>query len=197
MAKFTYQQITEDGCAVIAYSGNDEAVIIPDTFEGMAVIMLFDDLFAGHAEISRIQLPEGLMYIGSRVFDGCDSLKSLRLPESLENLAQYAFTGSSIEIIEIPGNVTSIIPFTFKNCPCLNTVIIRKGVKKIYSRAFEDCENLELVAVPSDTEISHDAFTGCVKMNPELTRKLISTCKCPACTGTAAKITYPGKKRSS
>lgn len=195
MANFIYQQIAEDACAVTAYTGRDTAVIIPDTYEGMAVVMLSDELFAGHAEISRILLPKTLKYIGSRVFDGCDGLKSLRLPEGLENLAQFAFSGSGLEIIEIPGSIKSIVPFTFKDCSHLNTAVVRIGVKKIYAQAFEGCENLELVAVPSDTEISHEAFTGCVKLNPELSRKLISTCKCPVCTGAAPKITFPAKDR--
>ena len=195
MNRFTYQQLTDSTCAVISCEGHDEKIVIPETFDGMTVVMLADDLFAGHAEISRIVLPKGLKYIGSNVFNGCKKLKSLRLPEGIENLAQYAFTGSGLEIIEIPGSVRNIIPYTFKACPDLNTAIIRLGVKKIYASAFEDCVNLELVAVPSDTEISHEAFTGCVKMNPNLTRKLVASCRCPACTGAAPKISYPGKDK--
>ncbi len=195
MRHFVYRQVSEEECAVISYEGNEEVIIIPDSYAGKTVRMLGDSVFAGHPEIKKVRLPAGLTYIGSRAFDGCTALRSLRLPDSLEIMDQYAFTGSGIEIIEIPGNVDAIIPFTFKDCRELNTVVIHKGTKKIHSFAFEDCVNLELAAVPSDTEISHDAFNGCIKLNPNLTRKLISSCQCPVCTGKAPKISYPSNSK--
>ena len=192
MNHFTFKPIDENTCMAVFYDGSNEAVAIPPSSDGMTVVMLSDGLFSGHPEIRQILLPPELKYIGSQVFDGCIELKSLHLTDSLEYMAQYAFTGSGLEIIEIPGSITSIAPYTFKDCPNLNTVVVRKGVEKIHSFAFEGCSNLELVAVPSDTEISHDAFAGCSKLNPNLSRKLISSCRCPACTG-AVKIKKPQK----
>lgn len=192
MVKFTFQPIDETTCAAVSFSGHDEAVRVPAVYEGMDVVMLSDGLFAGHDEIRHILLPKSLKYIGSRVFDGCRKLKSLRLPDGIEAAAGYAFSGSGLEIIEIPGSLGSIIPYTFADCKTLNTVVVRKGVSVIHACAFEGCENLELVAVPSDTEISHEAFKGCIKLNPNLTRKLVASCQCPACTG-AAKLKKPAK----
>lgn len=194
MAFFTYQWLEDDSYAVMTYEGNDEEVTIPGTYSGKPVTVLYDELFKNHKEIKKVHIPNIVTNIGGFVFEGCDQLKSVRLPESLEEMWQYAFVRSSIEIIEIPGSVRSIIPFTFKDCKQLTTVIIHKGVKKIHATAFEGCENLELVAIPSDIEISHNAFADCPKINPDIRREMQSSCRCPQCVS-QLKLPTPGSDR--
>lgn len=182
MAEFTFKWIDDETYAVVGYEGQDEKVTIPDRYCGKPVTVLYDDLFKNHKEIKKVHIPDTITNIGGFVFDGCEQLKSIRLPENLQEMWQYAFVRSAIEIIEIPGSVNSIIPFTFKDCKNLNTVVIHKGVQKIRAFAFEGCDNLELVAIPSDIEISHDAFKDCPKLNPTLMRQMQSTCRCSECT---------------
>lgn len=194
MADFTYKWIDDDSYAVMTYEGNEEEVTIPDSYCGKPVTVLFDDLFKDHKEIKKVNIPNSVTNIGGFVFEGCDQLQNVRLPENLQEMWQYAFVRSSIEIIEIPGNVNSIVPFTFKDCKQLTTVIIHKGVKKIHSTAFEGCENLELVVIPPDIEISHKAFEDCPKLNPNIVREMKSTCKCPQCTS-RLKLPTAGSNR--
>lgn len=194
MAFFTYKLVDDETYAIMTYEGDDEEVTIPARNGGKPVTILYDDLFKNHKELKKVNIPDTVTNIGGFVFDGCENLKSVRLPEGLEEMWQYAFVRSSIEIIEIPGSVTSIVPFTFKDCKNLTTVVIRKGVKRIRAKAFEGCENLELVAIPSDIEISHDAFNGCTKLNPNLVREMKSTCRCPDCTR-KLKLPNPASSR--
>lgn len=193
MAFFTYKLVEDDTWAVMTYEGDDEEVTIPAANTGKPVTILYDELFKNHKELKKVNIPDSVTNIGGFVFEGCENLKSVRLPAGLQEMWQYAFVRSSIEIIEIPGSVTSIVPFTFKDCKNLTAVVIRKGVRRIRAKAFEGCENLELVAIPSDIEISHSAFDGCPKLKPDLVRKMKSTCRCPECM---KKLKLPGQSGS-
>ena len=192
MDHFIFQPIDENTCMAVSYDGRDETVVIPPVYNGMKVVMLYCGLFSGHSEIRKVLLPPGLQYIESEAFKDCPGLTSLRLPNTLEYIGHYAFTGSGLEIMEIPGSIPDIGPYAFKDCTSLTAVIIRKGVKKIQAFAFEGCTSLVVAAVPSDIEISHDAFNGCIMLNTDLKKKFVSTCNCPACTG-AKKIQKPKK----
>ena len=181
MQEFIFKMIDDDTYAAMSYQGDAAVVEVPATYGGKPVTVLYDELFKGHTEITEVILHDTVLCLGGFLFDGCTNLKTLRLPESLTDMWQYCFVRSSIEIIEIPGSVTSIIPHTFEDCKSLTAVICHKGLKKIYKDAFKGCENLAMVAVPSETQVSHEAFEGCPRINPELKGKLIATCQCPKC----------------
>lgn len=64
----------------------------------------------------------------SEVFDGCQNLTSLILPNDLNSIEYRALTGTGLTSIIIPNSVTSIGYFAFANC---------KNVKDVYCYAEE------------------------------------------------------------
>ena len=79
-------------------------------------------------------------------FDGCWSLKRVRLPDGLSRINSYAFRGCrNLEEINIPSSVEFI------------------GIQ-----AFRDCRRLKLVSEPSATcTIEDQAFLGCNYLSDE------------------------------
>ncbi len=55
-----------------------------------------------------------------------------------------------ITSIEIPGSVAVIQSRTFYDCIGLKEVIIHKGTAEIENGAFEKCNNLSKIVLPSD-----------------------------------------------
>ena len=61
-------------------------------------------------------LEEGLLSVGNRTFDNCDSLTSVVIPDSVTNIGRYAFMGSgsypylssNLESVVIGSGVSSI-----------------------------------------------------------------------------------------
>jgi len=176
-----YKLLEDDTYAVMSYEGDESVVEVPAIYGGRPVTLLADDLFKGHSEIEEVKLPDCLKTIGGFVFDGLDKLKTVKLPNGLTDMWQYAFVRSGIEVIEIPGTVKSIIPFTFQDCKKLALVACHEGTNRIYNYAFKDCENLKMVAIYKDTEVGHDAFDGCVMLDPETKYSLSNTCQCMDC----------------
>lgn len=159
MAEYIYQRLDDGTNCAMKYTGNDSEVIIPDDEK---ISILYDDLFKGHNEITKVVIPKTVKEIGGFAFDGCDKLYNIELPEQLHSMWQYAFTRCGLKEIRIPGTVHSVISFAFNDCKNLKTVYLSEGTKKICAWAFKDCTALTDIYVPeSVTEISDKAFEGC------------------------------------
>ena len=120
------------------------------------------------SEVEEVILPETLTEIGNRVFEGCDSLKSITIPKSLElcpgalSVWGPAFEFSSIETVTFEEGTEKIHNALFANCGSLKTVNIPDTVKTIGQYAFIYCENLESVNIPEGvTTLETSCFAHC------------------------------------
>ncbi len=120
------------------------------------------------SEVEEVILPETLTEIGNRVFEGCDSLKSITIPKSLERcpgaMAIWgpAFEFSSIETVTFEEGTEKIHNALFANCGSLKTVNIPDTVKTIGQYAFFWCGNLESVNIPEGvTTLETSCFAYC------------------------------------
>lgn len=159
MQDFTFKIIEENGtyCAV-GYEGDEAEVVIPATYSGVPVTILFDDLFKGHTEITSVHIPDTVTEIGGFVFDGCTNLHRVILPSSVENMWQYAFVRSGIEEIILPEKMRYIPPFAFKDCKQLKKVVCNQNLKEICSWAFSGCDQLKEIVHGPDVQISDKIF---------------------------------------
>ena len=97
-------------------------------------------------------IPEGVTHIGDRAFYHVYSIKSIRLPLSLEYIGDDAFCMCKIDRLTIPANV-----------------------KYIGKRAFRLCKNLSDVLLPNSLQIIGDyAFSGCPIQSLEIPASVVS-----------------------
>ena len=86
------------------------------------------------------------------------------IQDGIKQIGDYAFFGTSIESIRIPGTVNSIGKGAFANCKKLKTVTLNKGLKEIGSSAFFGT-SVESITIPSTVEkIESLAFASCTKL---------------------------------
>ena len=77
--------------------------------------------------------------IGDSAFNGCDSLTSIDIPNSVTSIGNSAFAQcTSLTSIEIPDGVTSIDGGAFYQCSGLTSIDIPSGVTSIGNGAFDN-----------------------------------------------------------
>ncbi|MBQ5540623.1 MAG: leucine-rich repeat domain-containing protein, partial [Bacteroidales bacterium] len=81
--------------------------------------------------------------IGYSAFDGCKSLTSINIPNSVTKIDDQAFQGcTALTSINIPNSVTEIGYWAFDNCTSLTSINIPEGVTTIDIGTFSYCQNL-------------------------------------------------------
>ena len=116
--------------------------------------------------VSSLEVPEGVVGIGSYALSEMHNLQTLTLPQTLRYISHGAFAGNSyLDNLTIPANVESIAPEAFKDCSYLQTLMPLESVKTVGERAFEGCTQLAGVTFNDGLEtISSEAFKGCWRM---------------------------------
>ena len=103
------------GCPVTKSSGQ---YIIP-----LGVKILDPGVFAFSHDLTNIVIPDSVITIGDRAFEGCWSLTSVEIPDSVMSIGDSAFNYCrSLTSIDIPNSVTSIGDYAFYDCSSLTTV---------------------------------------------------------------------------
>ena len=110
MQELQYKLIDDGTLCVSSYTGDEALVEVPETVDGIPVTVISDAVFQGHPEVTEVRLPDTVTDLGEFVFDGCENLRSLKLPARLERLWGYTFVRSGLEELELPDGVRSIPP---------------------------------------------------------------------------------------
>ena len=116
MQEFSYKLIEDNTYCITGYKGDEENVVVPDSFGGVPVTVLFDKLFKDHTEIISVHIPDTVTDLGEFVFEGCVNLRNIELPHDLKNLWGYTFAHCGVEEIILPDKLTTLPPFAFKDC---------------------------------------------------------------------------------
>ncbi len=99
----------ENGIALTQYLGEGEPYIkLPDEIEGLPVVTLGMKLFSKNDTLEGVLLPAGLKTIENSVFSGCMNIQRLDLPEGVTYIGDFAFWPSGIERIYIPSTVEEL-----------------------------------------------------------------------------------------
>ena len=120
---------------------------------------------------------------------------SLTIPMGITNIGNYAFQGTHLTSVTIPGTVASIGRWAFYNCTGLTSVTLSSGLTNIGDYAFYGCSGLTSVTIPATiTSFGCQVFQSCtgltsVTFSPGLTT--IGNYAFFDCTGLTGKLTIP------
>lgn len=128
------------------------------------VIAVGQSAFSYCEELKSVTLPNTIQQFKKDAFGGA-GLESLTIPTSCKYIGESCFWGAKLKSITIPGNVDTIQNHAFRMCKQLTSLTLDEGVKFVGAKAFTNCETLTDVKLPQSlNSIGDHAFQGCEKL---------------------------------
>ena len=160
-------------------------ITIPTELDDIPVTGIGNYAFFHLSALTNVTIPQGITSIGdaafsncdglisatieegvptgTNMFNGCDNLATVKLPESLTTIATGSFTYCpALNHVTIPDNVTTIGTSAFSLCNGLSDITLGRGLTTIGDFAFKNCDSLETIQLPSNLKkIGEEAFREC------------------------------------
>jgi len=113
-------------------------------------------------DVEDCHIPYGVKIVAKEAFKDAKNIKNLYIPNSVEEIEQYAFSCLPIESVYIPKSVISIGEGAFSLCTKLEKVIFEDGLSVLGLSMFAFCKNIERINIPSSiTSLPDNIFKYC------------------------------------
>ena len=168
MKKLWRYQKQEDGTIVITgYKGNETALIIPERIGKVSVTAIGVQAFYGCESLRSVTVPDRIKIIGSEAFRRCKGLADENGFIVVRDVL-YGYCGSD-EHITVPECVTTIDYEAFFCCRNLKSIVLPDSITDIGCGAFQHCENLQSIKLSDGVKIiGAHTFRGCEKLQSVL-----------------------------
>lgn len=162
--------------ASINYEGKEYSVVKIDNYAFYKCKVTFLSLpntireigikaFSNSSLIERVVLPNKIEFIPQYCFSGCISLKTIEIPFSVKRIDEGAFQYSGITSLDLPNQIIKIGDYAFANCNSLASIKIPDGLEKLGKAVFRDCPKLDEILV-SDNCCNFMKWNSCLTSKP-------------------------------
>ncbi|MBR3864576.1 MAG: leucine-rich repeat protein [Clostridia bacterium] len=156
----------ENGYTIIGIDDNyinTKELIIPSNYNDKPITSIGERAFNGCNALKSVKMPNSITSMGDYVFCDCGSLTKVEISDNLTSISEGTFARcDSLAIVEIPNSVTTIGKYAFSGCRLLKSIKIPDGVKTIDYFAFNECAALAYLEMPESlTWIGISAFCKC------------------------------------
>lgn len=138
--------------------------------------------FARCVNLTVVEFPSTLLYIGPKAFSYCIKLPSIAIPEGVEAMGSYTFNQcKELTTASIPSTVgvgkkltwyyikdggryqnePNYFGYTFKGCNKLSNVSLANNLKQLSPYMFQGCTALTQISLPNTLARLNGAFEQC------------------------------------
>lgn len=190
-------RLSDDGTHYIAAGCRDknvESLTIPNKYNDLYVTEIADHAFAGMKNLTYVSIPDSILHVGYKAFEGCTSLayvenlnvlylgntkNQFRVAVGFKNqtdrinisnatvvIADGAFEKcNKVTQIYLSSRMRTIGDYAFRGCTALESFEFGNSVSYIGESAFASCMKLSKIEIPDSVkEIGASAFEGCTAL---------------------------------
>ena len=119
------------------YYNASGSITIPSTYDGKPVTRIGSSAFEGCMSLTSITLPDSITSMGDRAFYNCNKITSFIIPDGVTIISDSAFAVcSNLISITVPASVTEIGDYAFRSCTSLTSITIPISVTSVGDYAF-------------------------------------------------------------
>ena len=146
---YTYTLDDANRATITGYNGSATALYIPGEIDGHEVVAIGDRAFQNRTDLKTVMIPDSVENIGIGTFSNCTQLANISWSKNLEKIGENAFYNcDNLQIVEIPKSLKDVYA-------TYDSIDIPNGV-------FNGCSNLKTVNFEEGSTIIADAlFRGC------------------------------------
>ena len=112
---FEYVILENGRIEIISYLGDDYEIKIPTAIDQRSVYSIGAGAFRA-LNVTSVTFGALIEEIGDYAFCNCSMLSSVKIPERLASIGEYAFFGTQISEIHLPDRLTRIGKAAFSHC---------------------------------------------------------------------------------
>ena len=168
MAMFQMKKV-DGGCAITGFEGEGDVIVVPDEMqkngESYKVVTIAGYAFAKKKKLQKVVLPETVESIADYAFSE-SSITEIEIPSSVREIKNYAFDGcAQLERLTLADGLSVLGKNVFSGCSSLKSVRIPDSIKSIPASTFFKCTALQQVELPENLEsIESGAFANCTSL---------------------------------
>lgn len=153
--------LVSDGTGIESFNSNLQGTLyIPATIDS-----IYGEAFA-NSNVTRVNIPSSVTYIGDYAFTGCNNLQSVVISGVVSEFGNEIFSGcSNLKVVDMSSEgITRVQYGMFLNCTSLTDIYLPYSVRVIDDYAFSGCTsltNVNEIMRRNLTRIGSYAFSGC------------------------------------
>ena len=153
---YQYALLDDGTIEITRYKGSADRLAIPAKIAGKTVTSIRYSAFYSCDSLTSVSIPDSVEQIGTNLFVGCSKLKTISVYPDLPYFATIdgvLFRKADKALISYPAGISS------------STYTIPQGITAIGDGAFSSCSSLTSVSIPdSVTSIGDCAFGSCTSL---------------------------------
>ena len=166
---FSSRKLDDGTLEITRYTGGSKNISVPENIKGVPVSSIGDRAFSdeeGTLGLKSVVIPDSVNNIGNYAFNCCRSLENIDLGKNIVSIGNSAFYGCEmLKSVELPSGLTKVGYSAFSCCSSLVSVTLPEGLTEISISMFVECTGLESVTLSKNTTcIGTMAFLGCTSL---------------------------------
>jgi hypothetical protein len=150
--------VTGASCLLNGYEGTPIILTVPDSVEGYIVTGIAPDAFRECESITSVRLPDSINWIGDYAFFSCSALEELNMPHSLKTVGASAFGGSALKKLIFPDGLTNIGKYAINTTDQLEELSLPDTLNEMGEGNLEYGSRLLRIVIPESLNVISDFF---------------------------------------